>query len=87
LTKVNAGASLYRYLLGNLGGLTEVCCVKCLDETPKEIADRMRAVAAGLSDPEDAEAIRQYAAWLEAHPDDDEVKDLVRTHDEASSQA
>lgn len=52
--------------------------VKCLDETPREIADRMRAVAAGLSDPADARAIRLYADWIEAHPDAVEVQDLVK---------
>lgn len=52
--------------------------MKCLDETPKEIADRMRAVAAGLSDPADARAIRLYAEWLERHPVAKEVKDLVK---------
>ena len=52
--------------------------VKCLDETPKEIADRMRAVAAGLSNPADAKAIKLYADWLETHPDAEEVKNLVK---------
>ena len=52
--------------------------VKCLDETPREIADRMRAVAAGLSDPADTRAIRLYADWLETHPDAEEVKALVK---------
>jgi hypothetical protein len=50
-----------------------------LDETPKEIADRMRAVAAGLSDPADARAIRLYADWLETHPDAEEMKDMVKS--------
>ena len=58
--------------------------VKCLDETPKEIADRMRAVAAGLSDPADARAIKLYADWLETHPDADEVKDLVKPAETAT---
>jgi hypothetical protein len=48
-----------------------------LDETPKDIADRMRALAAGLTDPADASAIRLYADWLETHPDAEEVKELV----------
>ena len=52
--------------------------VKCLDETAKEIAGRMRALAAGLSDPADARAIRLYADWLETHPDAEEVKDFVK---------
>jgi hypothetical protein len=50
-----------------------------LDESPKEIADRMRALAAGLTDRKDAEAIRIYAAWLEANPEDEEVKALIGT--------
>ena len=53
--------------------------VKCLDETPEEIADRMRAVAAGLSDPADARAIKLYADWLETHPDAEEMKDMVKS--------
>jgi hypothetical protein len=40
-----------------------------LDETPKEIADRMRAVAAGLSNSADARATRLHADWLETHPE------------------
>lgn len=59
--------------------------MKCLDETPKEIADRMRAIAAGLSDSADARAIRLYADWLETHPDAYEVKDLVKPAEGASS--
>lgn len=57
--------------------------MKCLDETPKEIADRMRGVAAGLSDPADARAIRLYADWLETHPDAEEVKDLFNPTENA----
>lgn len=53
--------------------------VKCLDETPKEIADRMRAVAAGLSNPADARAIKLYADWLETHPDAAEIEDMVKS--------
>ena len=53
--------------------------VKCLDETPKEIADRMRAVAAGLSNPADARAIKLYADWLETHPDAEEIKDMLNS--------
>jgi hypothetical protein len=52
--------------------------VKCLDETAKEIAGRMRALAAGLSDPADARAIKLYADWLETHPDAEEIKDMVK---------
>ena len=59
--------------------------VKCLDETPKEIADRMRAVAAGLSDPADARAIKLYADWLETHPDAEEIKDMVESSTNAAS--
>lgn len=54
-----------------------------MDETPKEIADRMRAVAAGLSDPADARAIKLYADWLETHPDAEEVKNLIRPAENA----
>ena len=57
--------------------------VKCLDETAKEIADRMRAVAAGLSDPADVRAIKLYADWLETHPDAEETKDMVRSGEDA----
>jgi hypothetical protein len=60
------------------GAEPKVVPVKCLNETPKQIADRMRAVATGLSDPADARAIRLYADWLEAHPDAEEVKELVK---------
>jgi hypothetical protein len=56
-----------------------------LDETPKEIADRMRAVAAGLSDPADARAIKLYADWLETHPDAEEMKDMVKRGKDAGS--
>jgi hypothetical protein len=49
-----------------------------LDETPKEIAARMRGVAEGMTNPVDVEAIRRYADWVETHPDADEVKDLVK---------
>ena len=57
--------------------------MKCLDETPKEIADRMRAVAAGLSNPADARAIKSYADWLETHPDAEEMKDMVKSGKDA----
>jgi hypothetical protein len=56
-----------------------------LDETPKEIADRMRAVAAGLSDPAVARAIKLYADWLETHPDAEEIKDMVESSTNAAS--
>jgi hypothetical protein len=59
-------------------GEAEVPPVKCLDETPKEIAARMRGVAEGMTNPVDVEAIRRYADWVETHPDADEVKDLVK---------
>lgn len=59
--------------------------VKCLDETPKEIADRMRAVAAGLSNAADARTIRLYADWLETHGDAEEVRDLVKPAENAKS--
>jgi hypothetical protein len=39
----------------------------------------MRALAAGLTDRKDAEAIRIYAAWLGANPEDEEVKALIGT--------
>jgi hypothetical protein len=42
-----------------------VLIMKCLDETAVDIARRMRALADGVSDPSDAEAIRRYADWLE----------------------
>jgi hypothetical protein len=54
-----------------------------LDETAKEIADRMRAVAAGLSDPADVRAIKLYADWLETHPDAEEMKDMVSIRKDA----
>jgi hypothetical protein len=39
--------------------------MKCLDETPEEIARRMRALADGVTNPADAQAIRAYASWIE----------------------
>jgi hypothetical protein len=38
----------------------------------------MRAVAAGLTDPADARAIRLYAEWVETHPEAEEVKELIK---------
>lgn len=40
--------------------------MKCLDETPEQMAMRMRNLAKGIADPSDARAIRRYADWLEA---------------------
>jgi hypothetical protein len=54
-----------------------------LDETAKEIAGRMRALAAGLSDPADARAIKLYADWIETHPDAEEIKDMVKSGKDA----
>ena len=51
--------------------------MKGLDETPADIARRMRQLAAGVADPADAKAIKLYADWIEAHPEDDEVRELV----------
>ncbi len=51
--------------------------MKCLGETAKEVASRLRQLAGGVAEPADAEAIEQYADWLEAHPDDEEFKDLL----------
>ncbi len=59
--------------------------MKCLDETPKEIADRMRAVAAGLSNAADARTIRLYADWLETHGIAEKVKDLIKPAENAKS--
>jgi hypothetical protein len=40
--------------------------MKCLDETAEDVARRMRALAAGVSDAADAQAIRRYADWIES---------------------
>jgi hypothetical protein len=37
----------------------------------------MRQLAAGVANPADAEAIQQYADWLEAHPEDEEFRDFL----------
>jgi hypothetical protein len=47
-----------------------------LGETSKDVAKRVRELAAGVTDPSDARAILRYAAWLEARPDSDQVQDL-----------
>ena len=51
--------------------------MKCLHETPKDIAERMREVAGRVSSTADARIIRRYADWIEQHPDADEVKALL----------
>jgi hypothetical protein len=52
--------------------------MKCLDETAEDFAKRMRELAPGTVNTADADAIRRYASWIEAHPDAEEVQDLVR---------
>jgi hypothetical protein len=37
-----------------------------LEQTPTQIANKMRQVAVGVLDPAQAEAIRRYTSWLEA---------------------
>jgi hypothetical protein len=49
--------------------------MKCLDETPEQVANRMRELAAGVANPADADAIKRYADWLERHPDAEELRD------------
>jgi hypothetical protein len=49
--------------------------MKCLDETPEQVANRMRELAAGIANPADAQAIRRYADWLERNPDADELQE------------
>lgn len=51
--------------------------MKCLDETQEEIARRMRELAAGVTNPADAEAIRRYADWLERTGDTVEASEPV----------
>ena len=52
-----------------------------------EVARRMRQLAAGIANAADAEAIRQYAEWLEANPDAAETQGSgrrTRTTEQAS---
>ena len=39
--------------------------MKCLDETPRQVAMRMRSLADGVTKESDATEIRRYADWLE----------------------
>lgn len=50
--------------------------MKCLDETPLQVAKRMRQLAAGMAKVADAEAIRRYADWVEANPEAAETQEL-----------
>ena len=59
--------------------------MRCLGETASDVAARMRQLAAGVANPADAEAIHQYADWIETHPGDEEFKDfLALTTEEAA---
>jgi hypothetical protein len=42
--------------------------MQLLEQTPTQIANRMRQVAAGVLDAPQADAIRRYASWLEGNP-------------------
>ncbi len=39
--------------------------LKGRDETPQQIAERIRALSTGVADEADAQAIREYADWIE----------------------
>lgn len=59
--------------------------MRCLRETARDVAERMRQIAGGVASPADAEAIYQYADWIEQHPDDEEFKEfLALTTEEAA---
>ena len=49
--------------------------MKSLGETPHEVAQRLRSLAEGVANPQDANDIRRYADWLERELDADEVLD------------
>lgn len=42
-------------------------------ETAEQVAERMRAIAASMSDNEDAAEIRRYANWLQRQPADRKI--------------
>lgn len=44
-------------------------------EAAELVAERMRAIAASMSDKEDAAEIRGYADWLQRQPDDRPIDD------------
>lgn len=44
-------------------------------ETAEQVAERMRAIAASMSDKEDAAKITRYADWLRRQPGDRTVDD------------
>ncbi len=50
--------------------------MKCLGETTREVAQRMRQIASGLADPADAEEARRYADWLEKNSDAAEEQNI-----------
>jgi hypothetical protein len=49
----------------------EIASMMFVDDTPKDVAKRMRKLATGMTNPADVEAIRRYADWIEAGPDTD----------------